>query len=238
MRTHGSVYYDWSMLHKCVLKVGLIFCVLVLTGCATPKPIKEAVGEIDKGYDQNLKLMNQYKQIAVNINKRYEFWAFYIGQRQLLDLSLRAILEDIEDDEVEIILKLLGADPNNEVYDSELIKLVNELRVEGLRAEMLLVPSTGANKEVFKAGQPNNNTGEVVRRMPEIVGACSRQAPKTFDINAAREALGMNVFDTYHKNVAYLKEINRHIKNYLDIDITVKPEDVAEISKSIRQLQQ
>jgi hypothetical protein len=243
MNTNGPMRDVWYLYyHSAPLSFMLsilLFC-LILNGCATPKPIGQAITDIDKGYTQNSKLMNQYKQLAENINKRYEYWGLYIGQRHLLNISLRTMLSDVKDDEVETTIKLLGADLENEIYTSELIKLVNELRVGNLKKEIIKVPveDTGSadTKDivVFEAGNQDNDTNKIIARMPDIVAACTRQAPKTFNI----KKWDISAFDNYHKDVAYLQNINKHIKNYLDIDVTVKAEDIDEISEAIRQLQQ
>jgi hypothetical protein len=46
----------------------------------------------------------------------------------------------------------------------------------------------------------------------------------------------MTAFDDYRTNVAALRRINAMIKQYLDIDVTIKQDDVKQLVDAMRTL--
>ena len=49
--------------------------------------------------------------------------------------------------------------------------------------------------------------------------------------------MDLSAFDHYTTNVAGLRRINSMIKQYLDIDVTVRREDVKELADAIKAVQ-
>lgn len=196
----------------------------VFAGCATPPEIKQALVDMDKGYVENLQMMQQYRQLVNNIHERHQYWFQYIQQRLLLDLALRSMTQDYwgnDSAKVDATADLLGA---------PLVKVVNELRLAGLKPQY---GSDGAVK--FEAGNTGNTAGKIVGRLPEVVNLVTKKV----DENYRKIVTGqMSHFDSYRTNVEALRQINATIKRYLDIDVTIAPEDISEIAGAIRQLQQ
>jgi hypothetical protein len=216
----------------------IVFCLFALAGCATPAPIKEAVVDIDKGYAQNLTIMQQYRQLVVKFQERHRYWYLYVRQRLLLDLALRSTTQDYWRSKIEMVdgeevglTKEEYVDTTAKILGDDLRKVVNELRLRGLAAQK------GSYKQgiMFEAGKPNNTTGKIVARLPEIVNLVTEKADKNYKGIVTGKT---SHFDTYLTNVSALRQINATIKRYLDIDVTVAPEDLSEIANSIRQLQQ
>jgi hypothetical protein len=195
---------------------------LALAGCATPSPVKQTLVDIDKGYAENARMMEQYRTLVENVNERLHYWYRYVRQRLLLDLTLRSAAQDYwgsDPIKVDDTATLLGED---------LVRLVNELRLAGLPAAK---DSTGNIK--FAAGKPGNTADKVAERLPEIV---NRVVGKV-DEDYVKVVVGdMSQFDVYRTNVSGLRQINGAIRRYLDIDVTISPQDVSEIADSIRQL--
>lgn len=55
--------------------VGAVVLLLIsvfVSGCATPAPVKQAVVDIDNGYQQNLTVIQQQETILNNINTRFQ----------------------------------------------------------------------------------------------------------------------------------------------------------------------
>ncbi len=200
----------------------LAVCLLAFAGCATPPPVKQALVDMDKGYAENAKMMQQYRTLVENVNERFHYWYRYTTQRLLLDLTLRSMTQDYWGNDpvkVDDIATLLG---NN------LLGLVNELRLAGLSA------AKGSNGTVtFAAGKQGNTADKVAERLPEIVNRVVEKVDKDY---AKVVNLDTSQFDAYQKNVSALRQVNGAIRRYLEIDVTVSPQDVSEIADSIRQL--
>ncbi len=89
----------------------------------------------------------------------------------------------------------------------------------------------GVGRRVFADGKVDITT--LVQRLPGLVNAVTASIDKAPTL--AR--LDRSAFAAYEKNVAALRNINVTIKRYLDIDVTVAPEDVREIADAIREIQ-
>lgn len=210
------------MIRKCIILIAI--GLLAYTGCATPPPVKQALVDIDNGYLENLKLMQQYRQLVENINEMHYSWYRYTNQRLLLDLTLKSITQDPwgnDATKIDITAELLGDD---------LLGVVNELRFPGLTAQK---DSKGIVR--FEAGKPENNAVKMVKRLPEIVNRVVEKGDKDYKKVITGD---MSHFDAYLTNVSALRQINGTIKRYLNIDVTITPKDVSEIANSIRQLRQ
>jgi len=210
-------------------KILILLCLLVFIGCATPPPVKQALADMDAGYAENLNLMQQYRKLTENIQERHRYWYRYTQQRLLLDLALRSMTQDYwrgKKGYVDDTADLLGQD---------LLKVVNDLRLAGLEEQR------GTAETVkFEAGKTGNSASKIVERLPEVVNRVTEKVEKDYQKrkNERKGTGNMGPYDSYLTNVSALRQINATIKRYLDIDVTISPEDLSEIAKSIRQLQQ
>jgi hypothetical protein len=201
-----------------------VFLGLVL-GCATPVEVKQALVSIDDGYAENLKLMAQYRELVENINTRHEYWSRYIRERLMLNTVLlwatnnpRPTGELPDEDHAEVVGEILG---------SELVALVNEIRLEGLPSR-----KNPDGDVIFEVGRSDIN--QIIYTLPRIIREVDKKVEA--DYKEATQ-IDFTAFEDYRKNVTALRQINAMIKRYVDIDITIKPEDFQEIADAIRALQ-
>ena len=110
----------------------------------------------------------------------------------------------------------------------KVLAVVNEIRLAGLPGRRGDDPTGGA---VFTQGSANMD--QLVRRLPRLVNAVAASVDRAAHA-APRERAA---FDAYAKNVGALRQINATVKRYLDIDVTVAPQDVREIADAIREIQ-
>jgi hypothetical protein len=195
-----------------------------LAGCATPAPVKQALVDLDQGYGENLRLMQQYRQLVQNVNERHRYWHRYTQQRLLLDLALKSMTQDYWRGDAE------KADDTAQRLGDPLRKVVNELRLPGLPEQK---GADGTMK--FEAGKPGNTAGRMVERMPEIVNRVTDKVDADYQMVVGGD---LSQYDVYLANVSALRQMNATIKRYLDIDVTIAPKDLSEIANSIRKLQQ
>jgi hypothetical protein len=195
---------------------------LAVSGCKTPPEVKSALASLDDGYAANARLMAQYKQLGDSFREREIKWNLYINNRQKLDLALLWATRDAESAKA----------PQGEYVDEahaqlgdELVGLVNQFRLNGLK------PQNGkSGQTVF---QPGTNT------MDALIGAIPAFAHAAATKSAAEQPSSKNpsgAFDDYAARVAALRRINQAISTYLNIDETVRPEDVHDIATSVRSL--
>ena len=59
----------------------------LLTACATPPEIKQALAAKDQAYAENERLMQQYRELVSNITTRHLQWYRYVQTRLKLDLA-------------------------------------------------------------------------------------------------------------------------------------------------------
>ena len=203
----------------------------VLSGCATPPAVKQALIDVDKGYGDNIEMMQQYRQLVQSINERQRYWNRYINQRLLLNLALKSMTQDHwRDDITRDITKEEKVDDTAMFLGNDLRRVVNDLRLAGL------APQNGSKGTVvFEAGKPDNTASQIVTRLPEIVNRVTEKVDEGYNEVVKAD---MSHFDTYRTNVAALRQVNSAIKRYLDIDITVTSKDVSEVANAIRALQQ
>ncbi len=196
--------------------------VLAVSGCKTPPEVKEALASLDDGYAANAKLMLQYKQLGDSFRSREIKWNLYINNRHKLDLALLWATTDAqspkapEADYVEEARSQLG---------DELVALVNQFRLNGLK------PQNGkSGQAVFKPG--TNTMDALIGAIPAFAHSALRQSAT--EQPALKSTSG--AFDDYAARVAALRRINQAISTYLNIDVTVRPEDVHDIATSVRTL--
>jgi hypothetical protein len=165
----------------------IIFCLFAFAGCATPAPVKQALVDLDQGYGENLRLMQQYRQLVQNVNERHHYWHRYTQQRLLLDLALKSMTQDAWRGDAE------KADITAERLTVPLRKIVNELRLPGLPEQK------GADGTIkFEAGKPGNTAGRIVERLPEIVNRVTDKVDMDYR-EAVKGDLGQ--YDVYLANV-------------------------------------
>lgn len=219
------------MLRNCIVLI--IFCLFAFSGCATPPEIKQALVDKDEGYVENLKLMQQYRKLVGNIHERHHYWYRYTKQRLLLDIALRSMTQDYwreKNIDGEKLTKEENVDDTVIQLGGKLHKVVNELRL----AKLVEQKGT-AGKPKFNAGEPDNTASKIVERLPEIVNRVTEKVEEDYKKIVTGD---MSHFNSYRTNVSAIRQINATIKRYLDIDVTIAPENISEISKSIQQLQQ
>jgi hypothetical protein len=74
----------------------------------------------------------------------------------------------------------------------------------------------------------------LVEELPSLVAAIAEKVDA--DQEAFAQAIDMSPFDDYQTNLAALRRINQVIRNYLEIDVTVKSADVRELAEGVRSL--
>jgi hypothetical protein len=184
---------------------------------------------MDQGYVENLQMMQQYRQLVNNIHERHRYWFQYAKHRLLIDLALRSMTQDYWRS-TDTRPKEAYVDATAMVLGDPLVKVVNELRLASLKSHH---GSDGSLK--FEAGKPGNTAGKIVGRLPEVVNLVTEKVNQDYKKIVTGK---MSHFDSYRTNVGALRQINATIKRYLDIDVTVAPEDISEIARAIRQLQE
>lgn len=196
-------------------------------GCATPPVVKQALVSLDQGYAENTKLMNQYGELVGTVNERFDQWYRYVQYRARLDLALRwATTDPLGDPQDPKVTDELYAQVSSQILGDDVVKVVNEMRLKSLRAR-----KTPSGQVVFGDGKVDITT--LVQRLPGLVNAITASIDKAPPL----EALDRSAFGAYEKNVGALRKINATIKGYLDIDVTVAPQDVKEIADAIREIQ-
>lgn len=219
------------MIRRCLSFIALFL--FVFAGCATPPEVKQALVDMDKGYVENLQMMQQYRQLVNNIHERHQYWFQYTRQRLLLDLALRSMTQDYWRPltyDGETLTKGEYVDVTANQLGDPLVKIVNDLRLKGLNPQ-----HDSDGKVKFEAGKLDNTTGAIVKRLPEVVNLVTEKVDEDYKKIVTGE---MKHFDSYRTNVGALRQINATIKRHLDIDVTISPEDISEIAGAIRQLQQ
>jgi hypothetical protein len=205
----------------------LVPLLALAVGCATPPGVKQALISLDHGYAENAKLMNQYDELVGTVNERFGQWNRYVQYRAKLDLALRWATTDplgdrgdpkVTDEEL--------ADASLTILGHDVLKAVNEMRLKGLRAR-----KNPTGEVVFADGKVGITA--LVQRLPALVNAITASIDKAPPL--AR--LDRSAFAAYERNVGALRNINVTIKRYLDIDVTVAPQDVKEIADAIREIQ-
>ena len=195
---------------------------MTLAGCKTPPEVKQALSALDDGYAANAKLMTQYKQLGDSFRERQMKWSLYVRNRSKLDLALLWATTDPQS---------VGAPQAAYVEESrdqmgdELVLLINRFRLNGLKSQ-----NGKSNQVVFQAG--TNTMEGLIEAIPAFAHAVARQSAA--DQGALKTTSA--AFDDYAARVAALRRINQAISTYLNIDVTVKAEDVHDIATSVRAL--
>lgn len=220
-----------------LVRICAITLIASLVGCATPPEVKQALVSLDNGYADNLKMMQQYRELVAQINEREQTWSKYLDARNILASALTWATTDPP--------PVYRPDAHAMLLGARLVSIVNCIRLNGLPEKK------GENGVVFAASgaecrdeelrselqdRAGKMTG-VIQALPWMVAAVNERvderARNTDELTKSNNLQG---FDDYRTNVQALRTINSAIKRYLDIDVTIKPDDLNEIANSIRQL--
>jgi len=204
----------------------MVVVVAVLTGCATPPPVKESVISMDQGYADNMRMMQQYRELVVQVNARYEYWFKYVNSRAKLNSALIWATTDPAAQKTSDADQIMLVDEERKLLGANVIKIVNDIRLPGLPERR------GSSDMVFKANR-NGDITKIIQTLPHLVNVINDDVEKEYRQIAMNDLSG---FDDYATNVAALARINSTIKQYLSIDVTIKPDDLNEITQAIRQL--
>lgn len=196
---------------------------LVVTGCATPPEVKQALVAKDQAYAENQRLMEQYRELVRHITERHQQWYRHVQTRLKLNLGLQWAttnpkLADVADAEL--------AKDDAELLGPEVIAFINEIRLKNLPDRK------GPNGQiVFQAG--TGDMSNLLQKLPELISRIEQRVTKD---SQASSALDLTAFDQYRTNVGALRRINAIIKQYLDIDVTVPRDEVQSIAEAVRTL--
>ncbi|MEX5217992.1 MAG: hypothetical protein AB7G68_14275 [Nitrospiraceae bacterium] len=226
--------------------VGTLLLLLVTaTGCATPPEIKQALIAKDQAYANNARLMEIHRGLLVNIDTRYWYWYRYAKKLALLNAALKwtttnPLPPSEANDEAflsiylrELIAKeTAGNEPTSkEIFDSAksdpLIRLINKLRLNGLPER-----KSGDGTVAFAAG--HGDMKRLLQAIPELIDVIQKKIDAEF--KEANKATNYQPFDEYQTNLAGLRRINAIVEQYLDIDVTVKSEDLKQLVDTAKQL--
>lgn len=196
---------------------------LVVTGCATPPEVKQALVAKDQAYAENQRLMEQYRELVSRVTERHQQWYRHVQTRLKLNLALQWAttnpkLADVADAEL--------ANDDAELLGSEVIAFINEIRLKNLPDRK------GPNGQiVFQAG--TGDMSNLLQKLPELLSRIEQRVTKD---SQASSTLDLTAFEQYRTNVGALRRINAIIKQYLDIDVTVPRDEVQSIAEAVRTL--
>lgn len=201
----------------------IAFLASTTMACSTPGEIKEAVANLDEAYASNSKAMKQYRTLVKQVNERAGYWYAHAKRRALMNTALKWATTDPPPATAVVDRDILGDD---------LRAVVNRVRLNGLRE----VREEGEERKVIFANGMSS-IDDLVRALPEMANLATDRATSRFSELTGLTDDSFQGFDDYQTNVSALRRINGAIKRYLDIDVTVKADDVKEISSAIKQLQ-
>jgi hypothetical protein len=201
----------------------LVALSLVCLGCATPPEVKQALIDKDQAYAENERLMQQYRELVGNVTERHQQWYRYVQTRLKLNLALLwATTNPKRADVADADYAQDGAD----LLGPEVIVLVNDIRLKNLQERK------GPNGQVvFQAGTVDMNN--LLQKLPELIALIEQRVVKD---SQASSTVDLTAFDQYRTNVGALRRINAVIKQYLDIDVTLSPNEVQSLAEAVRTL--
>ncbi|HJU05171.1 MAG TPA: hypothetical protein VJ692_08445 [Nitrospiraceae bacterium] len=202
----------------------LSLCLGILAGCATPVEVKQALTLKDQQYTENMKLMEQYRVLDETISARQTLWSRYLKNRSLLSVALAWATTNPSGTP--------GA--SKRILGDEIVGWVNDHRLKGL----------GSREEVFLEGKGELTT--IIRDLPTLIALVPSRVRELEEEDKKELNTQLNTelragdepgpYDVYRTNISALRQINVAIKQYLDIDLTVRREDVKEIADAVRAL--
>jgi hypothetical protein len=205
------------------IRLAFVTCLLLSTGCATPPEIKQALIAKDQAYAENTKLMEQYRNLVMNVHDRHRYWYRYVQTRLLLDLALQWATTDPK----------LSKVPEQDIAEDDAALLGPEVTALVNTARLRTLPERKGRKGVvlFQAGSGDLN--KLIQTLPSLVALVEQRVKSQ---SQSPTAADMTAFDDYRTNVAALQRINAMIKRYLDIDVTVKQDDLKQLADAIKTL--
>lgn len=196
---------------------------LVCLGCTTPPEIKQALIDKDQAYAENQRLMEQYRELVMNVTERHHQWYRHVQTRLKLNLALQWATTNPK---VTGVADVELAKDDAELLGSEVIALINDVRLKNLPERK------GPNGQVvFQAGTGDMNN--LLQRLPELTGLVVQRVEKAAQ---ASSTLDLTAFDQYRNNVGALRRINAIMKQYLDIDVTLSRDEVQSLAEAVRTL--
>jgi hypothetical protein len=217
------------------LLVGSLLLLVIVPACTTPPEIKQAVVAKDVAYAENARLMNIHRELLVSIDTRYWYWYRYAKKLALLDQAMKWATTDPEPPAGQtkenhaslVLLSLLGMKPVDPAKPDPLLTAINRMRLRDLPERK------GKNDSVvFEKGRSDMNG--LVQGIPELIDAIQKKVETEY--TEEMKAADYSAFDDYQTNLAALRRINGMIKRYLDIDVTVKRDDVEQLAESVNAL--
>ena len=208
---------------------------LASIGCTTPPEVKQALVAKDQAYAENARLMNIHRELLVAVDTRYWHWYRYAKKLALLNQALKWATTDPEPESGKsrekhvsaVKLSLRNSSETDPRKADVLIELISRVRLKDLPQRK------GADGSVvFEAGHGDMN--KLVQAVPELIEAINRHVESEFREEST--ATDYSAFDDYRTNLAALRRINGMIKGYLDIDLTVKRDDIRELADSVNAL--
>jgi hypothetical protein len=205
----------------CLLAWSVSF--IVLLGCATPVEIKQALAAKDQAYAENIKLMEQYRDLLVSIHMRHQQWSSYVFSRLTIDLALQwatgnPTVKGVTDQEL--------AKDDAGLLGPEIVQRINEVRLKGLPERKGPGPE---DKVLFQAG--HGKMEDLIAALPNLISLVEK---KVMEGRVAQ--IDLAAYADYRANVGALRRINAMVKQYLDIDVTVKGEDLKQLADALKTL--
>ncbi len=218
-----------------VLALLSVVLVTLTSGCTTPPEIKQAVAAKEVAYAENARLMTIHRELLESIDTRYWYWYRHAKKLALLNQALKWATTDPEPEtgksEASYVfatrLSLQNKSEEAPAKVNSLIALINRVRLKDLRQRKLEDGTV-----VFEAGHGDMN--KLVHAIPEMIEDINKNVEAEFAKD--NQAADYSAFDDYQTNLAALRRINGMIKRYLDIDVTVKREDVQQLAESVKAL--
>ncbi|HWE03032.1 MAG TPA: hypothetical protein VG326_11545 [Tepidisphaeraceae bacterium] len=226
------------------ISIALFICLVApLNGCATPQPIRQALLDKDDAYAKNVQLAGQYRALTEQADTRLRIWYIYIQSRITLSAAMKWITTDPRPP--------IGVSPQNDVdlnqrmlFDNQLVATINELRLTNL-PERRGTEYPGASTAIFKAGT-KKSLDDLIQAAPELARLSREFAATRFDeLTKSAPSPGNSVStkpsesDAYAKYIAAvgaLRQLNAAERAYLNIDVTVKSDDIKSLIESVKAL--
>ena len=203
---------------------GIVLVLGLLTGCATPPEVKEALRAKDQAYSENVQLMDQYRELLENVDARFEYWHRLIETRLKLSLALKWATTDPGANDPAEKQQLL-ADEVATQLGPDVVKLVNKVRLAKLPAR-----SGASTPDLFRKGE-GTMTG-VIQALPALAATIGTTVAA--DYRKTVKPLDAGAYNDYRTNVAALRRLNGTVRDYLEVDVTTDPRNVAELAEALR----
>lgn len=213
----------------------LLLLLVIVPACTTPPEIKQAVVAKDVAYAENARLMTIHRELLESIDTRYWYWYRYAKKLALLDQAMKWATTDPEPPSGQtkenhaslVFLSLLGMKPVDPAKPDPLLTAINRMRLRDLPERKGKDGSV-----VFEKGRSDMNA--LVQGVPELIDAIQKKVEAEYA--EEMKTADYSAFDDYQTNLAALRRINGMIKRYLDIDVTVKHDDVEQLAESVKAL--